>query len=77
MKPAMLFVTLPLKTLLTRRPVVGSVHCCPCCRCFYLILLLLPPLQAIDKLKVMLDGGMRQHGETRLFGPKEYVSVYT
>jgi hypothetical protein len=33
-------------------------------------------LQAIDKLEDMLDGGM-QSGKTNMFGPKEYVTIYT
>jgi hypothetical protein len=32
--------------------------------------------QAIDKLEEMLEGGMKA-GKTSLFGPKEYVQIYT
>jgi hypothetical protein len=33
-------------------------------------------IQAIDKLEEMLEGGMKA-GKTCLFGPKEYVQIYT
>ena len=35
--------------------------------------------QAIDKLEIMLDGGMKTEagGKTNMFGPKEYVQIYT
>jgi hypothetical protein len=32
--------------------------------------------QAIDKLEAMLNGGMKS-GQTNMFGPKEYVQIYT
>ena len=41
-----------------------------------LVRLLLRSLQAIDKLEAMLNGGMKQ-GKTSMFGPKEYVTIYT
>jgi len=41
-----------------------------------LLLRLLPFPQAIDKLEAMLNGGMKQ-GKTSMFGPKEYVTIYT
>ena len=31
--------------------------------------------QAIDRLENMLDGGMQ--GKTNMFGPKEYIEIYT
>jgi hypothetical protein len=31
--------------------------------------------QAIDKLEAMLNGGLK--GQTNMFGPKEYVQIYT
>jgi hypothetical protein len=34
--------------------------------------------QAIDKLEVMLNGGMKAgQAKTNMFGPKEYVQIYT
>ena len=33
--------------------------------------------QAIDKLEAMLNGGMERQGKTSMFGPKEYVTIYT
>jgi len=33
--------------------------------------------QAIDKLEEMLNGGMRAGGKTNMFGPREYVAIYT
>jgi len=33
-------------------------------------------VQAIDKLEEMLNGGMKS-GQTNMFGPKEYVQIYT
>jgi hypothetical protein len=33
-------------------------------------------IQAIDKLENMLNGGM-DTGQTNMFGPKEYVAIYT
>jgi hypothetical protein len=32
--------------------------------------------QAIDKLEEMLNGGLRT-GKSSMFGPKEYVAIYT
>jgi hypothetical protein len=32
--------------------------------------------KAIDRLEAMLEGGMRA-GQTNMFGPKEYVAIYT
>ena len=34
----------------------------------------MPDVQAIDKLEEMLDGGMKK---THMFGPAEYVTIYT
>ena len=33
-------------------------------------------LQAIDKLEDLLNGGM-QTGQANMFGPREYVAIYT
>jgi hypothetical protein len=33
-------------------------------------------MQAIDKLEAMLNGGLRA-GQTNMFGPREYVAIYT
>jgi hypothetical protein len=32
--------------------------------------------QAIDKLEALLNGGMKS-GQTNMFGPREYVQIYT
>jgi hypothetical protein len=37
---------------------------------------LVAAIQAIDKLEEILDGGMKS-GTTNMFGPKEYVAIYT
>ena len=34
------------------------------------------PESPIDKLEAMLDGGMKA-GKTNMFGPREYVNIYT
>ena len=39
-------------------------------------LILIASAQAIDKLEEMLNGGMKG-GRTNLFGPREYVNIYT
>ena len=34
------------------------------------------PMQAIDKLEDLLNGGMNS-GQSSMFGPREYVAIYT
>jgi hypothetical protein len=40
------------------------------------LIFLVTAIQAIDKLEEILDGGMKS-GTTNMFGPKEYVAIYT
>jgi hypothetical protein len=42
----------------------------------YPLISILAAIQAIDKLEEILDGGMKS-GTTNMFGPKEYVAIYT